>query len=135
MGTPGIEIVVGIGIFAAGLVAGILLGSARAGSAALESELREEREKSLAYRDAVAKHFGSSGDMFRDMTPQYATIYAHMAEGARDLSADREPRIGQAISDPALRLVAAPSEDEAAQPEDQSAKLAAEDPSAQASSA
>jgi uncharacterized membrane-anchored protein YhcB (DUF1043 family) len=139
VGTPGIEIAVAIGIFAAGLAAGILLGRARGSSAermrALESELREEREKSEAYQDSVAKHFGGTSDMFRDMTRQYATLYAHLAEGARDLCADRVPEIGQGFSDPSLQLIAAPPEDEAAEPQDAGAEAAEESPAAQASSA
>ena len=141
MGSPGIELAVAIGIFAAGLLAGILLGRARSGSAArmraLETELREERQRSEAYRDSVAKHFSGTSDMFRDMTRQYATIYTHLAEAARDLCADRVPEIGQGFFDPSLQLLGAPPSEEAA-PSDQgeSAEQAAEvRPAAQASSA
>ena len=45
--------------------------------------------------------------MFRDLTRQYATLYAHLAEGARELSPDQVPEIGRGYQDPALRIGAA----------------------------
>ena len=104
----GFEIVAGFALLALGMLGGVFLGE-RHGSKAdhireLERELESEREQGAAYREAVGKHFGSTSDLFRDLTRQYATLYAHLAEGARGLCPDQVPEIGRGYQDPALHI-------------------------------
>lgn len=70
---------------------------------ALEEALETERDLGEAYRASVSKHFDGTSDMFRDLTRQYASLYAHLAEGARELSED-VPELGRGYSDPALHI-------------------------------
>ena len=104
----GFEIVAGFALLAVGVLGGVFLGE-RHGTKALrirelERELESEREQRAAYRDSVGKHFGGTSDLFRDLTRQYATLYAHLAEGARELCPDQVPEIGRGYQDPALRI-------------------------------
>ena len=101
---------------AIGLVLGVAIGLVvmrlggrdwRSRIRALEAEYRDEREAHAAYRASVSKHFTDTSDLFRDLTRQYATLYAHLAEGARELSPDQVPEIGRGYQDPALRIGAA----------------------------
>ncbi len=107
----GFEIVAGFALLALGMLAGVFLGERHGTKAdrirALESELESERQQGATYREAVGKHFGGTSDLFRDLTRQYATLYAHLAEGARELSPDQVPEIGRGYQDPALRIGAA----------------------------
>ena len=98
-------VVVGAGLFAGGLVCGLLLaegGRANGRLRRLERELAEERERAAAYRDSVATHFGGTSDLFRDLTQQYSSLYAHLAEGARELCPDHAPELGNGFASPAL---------------------------------
>ncbi len=96
---PGIwEIAVGGTLFIAGfLLAFFTVGAdrrTRARVRALETDLLQERERRASYEDAVAKHFDRTSDLFREMTHQYSSLYAHLAEGARELCAERLPALG-----------------------------------------
>jgi uncharacterized membrane-anchored protein YhcB (DUF1043 family) len=95
-------VVVGSALFAGGLVLGLVLNGSPLASGRLrrlEQELREERERSAGYRESVAKHFGATSDLFRDLTRQYTGLYAHLAEGARELCPDRIPELGHGFSE------------------------------------
>ncbi len=98
------EIVFALALIVAGIATGLLV--ARRGETsrrkALEEELAQERAERTRYQDAVAQHFGKTSDLFRELTSQYSALYTHLAEGARDLCADRVPALGQGFSDPAL---------------------------------
>ena len=69
----------------------------------LEDALQTERDLAEAYRASVSKHFDGTSDMFRDLTRQYAALYAHLAEGARELS-EEVPELGRGYADPALQI-------------------------------
>jgi uncharacterized membrane-anchored protein YhcB (DUF1043 family) len=69
----------------------------------LEDALETERDLAEAYRASVSKHFDGTSDMFRDLTRQYAALYAHLAEGARELS-EEVPELGRGYADPALQI-------------------------------
>ncbi len=81
-----------LGVLAAGM--GLRGGRVRQ----LGRELREERERAAGYRDSVAKHFGDTSDRFRDLTREYTALYAHLAEGARELCAERVPQLGRGFA-------------------------------------
>jgi uncharacterized membrane-anchored protein YhcB (DUF1043 family) len=99
-------IALGGALFASGLVVGLLISYAgdrvRARVRVLERELADQREQNAAYQDAVGKHFGQTSDLFRDLTHQYTSLYAHLAEGARELCADRIPALGRGFGLPGL---------------------------------
>jgi uncharacterized protein len=98
------ELVFGIAMIVAGIASGILIGRRGESSRrqALEDELAKERAERTRYEDAVALHFGKTSDLFRELTTQYSALYTHLAEGARDLCADRLPTLGQGFNDPTL---------------------------------
>ncbi len=110
--TPGI---VEIALGAALLVAGALLGrqtarpdeGLRTRVRELEELLFEEREQRSSYEVAVAKHFGQTSDLFRDLTHQYTALYAHLAEGSRELVASRHAELAAGFDEPGL-LVPSP---------------------------
>lgn len=130
-----LEVAVGGGLFLAGLLVGLL--AARAGSRTrlrvreLEAELRHERESHASYQDSVVKHFDRTSDLFRDLTLQYTDLYAHLAEGARDLCADRLPSLAHGFGGPGLQIGpgAADSAPEPSSPDRDAAESDAEPPS------
>ncbi len=89
----------GLVTFAAGLAAGAWLSRAdrgpRARVAELETRVEQLGGRLQAEREAVAKHFDQTSELFRDLTRNYTALYAHLAEGARDLCPDRTPEIGR----------------------------------------
>ncbi len=105
-GTIGIQLAIAFGLLVGGLSAGLALARggprARARIQELELELRQSREESAAYRDQVGKHFSGTSDLFRDLTHQYTALYAHLAEGARDLCPDQVPALGRGVGAPPL---------------------------------
>ena len=102
----GIQLAIAFGLLVGGLAAGLALGRggsrARARIRELELELRQAREEQAAYRDQVGKHFSGTSDLFRDLTHQYTALYAHLAEGARDLCPDQVPALGRGMGAPPL---------------------------------
>jgi hypothetical protein len=94
----------GLVTFAAGLAMGAWLSRADRGARAriveLETEVEQLAARLTAERDAVAKHFDQTSDLFRDLTRDYTALYAHLAEGARDLCPDRIPEIGRGLGEP-----------------------------------
>ena len=50
----------------------------------------------------MGKHFSGTSDLFRDLTHQYTTLYAHLAEGARELCPDQVPSLGHGMGEPPL---------------------------------
>ena len=102
----GIQLVIAFGLLVGGLAAGLVLGRggsrARARIRELELEVRQAREEQAAYRDQVGKHFSGTSDLFRDLTHQYTALYAHLAEGARDLCPDQVPALGRGMGAPPL---------------------------------
>jgi hypothetical protein len=129
MGLEPLQIAIAVGLLAAGALIGFLSGRRGGGALArrirlLETELREERDRSAAYRESVAKHFSGTSDLFRDLTREYAALYAHLAEGARDLSGGAVPEIGRGYADPSLRIGAGAADPEPSRPP-ASEKLAA----------
>lgn len=95
------EIAVGCGIFAAGILVGLFASrfgrGVRGRIHRLEKELSQEREASRHYSQTVAEHFERTSDLFRELTHKYTALYTHLAEGARNLCADRAPTIGDAF--------------------------------------
>jgi uncharacterized membrane-anchored protein YhcB (DUF1043 family) len=142
---PGVLVL--LGVFLIGLGAGIFLrrggirtaraeaerlsadlGLTRAQLAAAEETLREARHELESQRSAVAKHFERTSDLFRDLTRQYTALYAHLAEGARELCPDQRIAIASGFGEavPALGPRAElRSDDEAASREQAEAQLAA----------
>ncbi len=71
-------------------------------AATLEAELASAASALSSYRGEVEKHFGQTSDLFRDLTRQYTTLYAHLAEGARDLCVEQVPELGRGLAAPLL---------------------------------
>ena len=86
------EIAIGVALLVAGLLIGLFIGRSRSDAGTrirdLEREVERLRQEGASYREAVAKHFGDASEKFRDLTRQYAHLYKHLAEGARDLCGD-----------------------------------------------
>jgi hypothetical protein len=102
-----LEIAVGAGLLLVGLGLGFFLGRRGQSGArlrTLENELRAERETGQSYRDSVVKHFDSTSDQFRDLTRLYAGLYAHLAEGARELCGESVPELGRGFGEPGLGI-------------------------------
>ncbi len=122
----GLQLGIAVALLGGGVAAGLILG--RAGSRAraqireLELQLRETQEEHAAYRDQVAKHFAGTSDLFRDLTHQYTTLYAHLAEGARDLCPDRVPELGRGLGEPSLVPSAAGTAAPSAPPESEASE-------------
>jgi len=101
-----IEILIGVGLFGLGVGLGLWL---RRGDRAahqrveeLELELLRARGRLEEHRDQVVKHFEQTSDLFRDLTEDYTALYAHLAQGARDLCPDQVPGIGRGFAGPLL---------------------------------
>ena len=96
-------------IFAAGLGLGVWLrrpnAKTRGRIASLETELLDARAQLESQRAGVAKHFERTGELFRDLTGQYTALYAHLAEGARELCPDPNELLGRGFAElpPALK--------------------------------
>ncbi len=103
----------GLVVFAAGLAAGAWLNrshrAARERIAELETQAEQLEARLLGEREAVAKHFDRTSDLFRDLTRDHTALYAHLAEGARDLCPERTPEIGRGLAE-LPGLTAGPSE-------------------------
>ena len=84
-----------IGVFAAGVAAGVALHARtarpRERERRLEDELAAERQAFVAYRSQVQGHIDQTAHLFRDLTNQHAALYTHLAQAARELApaADR----------------------------------------------
>ena len=69
-----------------GLLAGFMIATSRMRAQAggkTPEELKQEMEE---YRSKVDEHFVGTNDLLKGLTEQYRQVYAHMANGARDLS-------------------------------------------------
>jgi hypothetical protein len=104
--------VLGAGLFAAGFGAGWWLCRDREARRAerLGAELEEARREYAGYRQQVEKHFAQTSDLFRDLTHQYTALYAHLAEGTRDLCSSQVPALGRGFDLPALERGPRPSQ-------------------------
>lgn len=104
--------VLGAGLFAAGCGAGWWLCRDREARRAerLGAELDEARREYAGYRQQVEKHFAQTSDLFRDLTHQYTALYAHLAEGTRDLCSSQVPALGRGLDLPALERDPRPSQ-------------------------
>jgi uncharacterized membrane-anchored protein YhcB (DUF1043 family) len=104
-----------VAMFVVGLAAGAWLSqadrSARTRIAQLEDERAELQARVTAEREAVAKHFDQTGVLFRDLTRDYTALYAHLAEGARELCPDRTPELAEGLGTSPLALARGPGED------------------------
>jgi uncharacterized membrane-anchored protein YhcB (DUF1043 family) len=100
------------------------LGAARALLADAEEKRRAAEGELEAQRAAVAKHFERTSDLFRDLTRQYTALYAHLAEGARELCPDLAIPLGHGLTEPLLGA-GARADEEAASRERAEAQLAA----------
>ncbi len=109
------QIVLGMALFVLGVVVGLLAArggeGARAQARRLEEELAESRERLAGYEDQVAKHFAQTSELFGDLTRQYTAVWDHLAEGSRDLCAERVPALGRGFSDAPRLLTQPPSTD------------------------
>ncbi len=97
------QIVLGLALFVLGVVVGLLAArggeGARAQARRLEEELAEARERLASYEDQVAKHFAQTSELFGDLTRQYTAVWDHLAEGSRELCAERVPALGRGFAD------------------------------------
>ena len=97
------QIVLGMALFVLGVVVGLLAArggeGARAQARRLEEELAEARERLAGYEDQVAKHFAQTSELFGDLTRQYTAVWDHLAEGSRELCAERVPALGRGFAD------------------------------------
>jgi len=97
------QIVLGLALFVLGVVVGLLAArggeGARAQARRLEEELAEARERLAGYEDQVAKHFAQTSELFEDLTRQYTAVWDHLAEGSRELCAERVPALGRGFAD------------------------------------
>jgi uncharacterized membrane-anchored protein YhcB (DUF1043 family) len=91
-----------------------------------ESLLRAQRELE-AQRSAVTKHFARTSELFGDLTRQYTALYAHLAEGARELCPGQRIPLGAGFAEPLLEAGPSPEpgSDEPATREQAEAQLAA----------
>ena len=109
------QIVLGMALFVLGVVVGLLAArggeGARAQARRLEEELAEARERLAGYEDQVAKHFAQTSELFGDLTRQYTAVWDHLAEGSRELCAERVPALGRGFAD-VPRLLTQTSETE-----------------------
>jgi uncharacterized membrane-anchored protein YhcB (DUF1043 family) len=142
---PGVLVL--LGVFLIGLGAGVFLrrggvrtaraeaerlsldlGLTRTQLAAAEETVRATRQELESQRSAVAKHFERTSDLFRDLTRQYTALYAHLAEGARELCPEQRIAIASGFAE-AVPAVGPRAElhgdDEAASREQAEAQLAA----------
>ena len=109
------QIVLGTALFVLGVVVGLLAArggeGARARARRLEEELDHARERMASYEDQVAKHFAQTSELFGDLTRQYTAVWDHLAEGSRQLCAERVPSVGRGFSDVPRLLTDAPPPD------------------------
>jgi hypothetical protein len=107
-----LEIALGIGLLAVGILVGRWIrhrsSPLQARIEELDQLLAEERERRTAYEAAVGKHFDQTSDLFRDLTQQYTVLYAHLAEGSRELCGDRQVALGRGFDLPGLSPGEAP---------------------------
>src|SRR5262245_64260866 len=87
----------GVALIAVGLVLG-LFGTpgdskSRKRVRELEDELERLRQQQERYRESVAQHFGRTSDIFRNLTGDYRALYAHLADGARNLASEEVPAL------------------------------------------
>jgi uncharacterized membrane-anchored protein YhcB (DUF1043 family) len=116
--TGWMQIAIAAGLLVGGVLLGLLLArggkGARARARRLEKELRQAQELLASYQDQVAKHFVQTSDLFGDLTRQYTAVWDHLAEGARDLCAERVSALGRGFNDaPQLLTNTPPPEAEA----------------------
>jgi hypothetical protein len=111
-----LEIALGIGLFALGALIGLWIrrreSPLRARIRELDALLSEERELRSAYEAAVGKHFEQTSDLFRELTQQYTALYAHLAEGSRELCGDRPIPLARGFELPGLSPGEVPAPDE-----------------------
>jgi hypothetical protein len=109
-----LEVLIGVGLFGLGLGVGFLFRrsdrTAQRRVEELELELLKARGRLEEHRDQVVKHFEQTSDLFRDLTEDYTALYAHLAQGARDLCPDRVPAIGGGFAGPLLEGPPEPGE-------------------------
>ncbi len=100
------QIGIGVAAFVIGLGAGLALRRPdrrmKAQLEALRGELQESQRQHDQHRARVDKHFERTSDLFRDLTDQYTALYAHLAEGARELCSEGGPALGRGLNDPLL---------------------------------
>ncbi len=90
-------------MFLVGMCAGAWLRrsdrAARERVAELESEIEQLGSRLESEREAVAKHFDRTSELFGDLTREYTALYSHLAEGARELCPQRTPEIGRGLGE------------------------------------
>jgi uncharacterized membrane-anchored protein YhcB (DUF1043 family) len=104
------------------------LDAARAQLADAGEQLAAARRELESQRTAVAKHFERTSDLFRDLTHQYTALYAHLAEGARELCPEQRIPLASGFSAPPIGIApdgAARGDEELASREQAEAQLAA----------
>lgn len=116
--TGWMQITIAAGLLVGGVLLGLILArggkGARARARRLEKELRQAQELLASYQDQVAKHFVQTSGLFGDLTRQYTAVWDHLAQGARDLCAERVPALGGGFNDaPRLLTNTPPPEAEA----------------------
>ncbi|MBW2281345.1 MAG: DUF1043 family protein [Deltaproteobacteria bacterium] len=110
MGGEWAPIAAAVVMFLAGMCAGAWLRrpdrGARARVVELERDLEQLASRLHSERESVTKHFDRTSDLFRDLTREYTTLYAHLAEGARELCPQRTPEIGRGLGGDLAALTA-----------------------------
>ena len=91
-----------LGAAALGLLQRRSGGAVREREEQLGVELEEAREELEAQRAEIAKHFGETSDLFRDLTEQYTRLYAHLSEGAREFCPEDVTALGGGFDSPLL---------------------------------
>lgn len=81
---------------------GVDLDLARAQLVDAGEKLAAAQRQLESQRAAVAKHFDRTSDLFRDLTHQYTALYAHLAEGARELCPDQRIPLGGGFGGPLI---------------------------------
>ena len=116
-----LEVALGIGLLAVGILVGRWIrhrsSPLQARIEELDQLLAEERERRTAYEAAVGKHFEQTSDLFRDLTQQYTVLYAHLAEGSRELCGERQVALGRGFDLPGLSPGEAPPPEAESAPE------------------
>ncbi|MEQ8660354.1 MAG: DUF1043 family protein [Gammaproteobacteria bacterium] len=102
-------VITAVVLFGLGILTGYLFASTRArleGGGRTPAELKRDLDD---YQERVDDHFVTTNELLGRLTAQYREVYAHMANGARELCRNNEARIDDhlALAAPAAERAAA----------------------------
>ena len=125
-----LTVVVGLGCFLVGVGCTLLFTARDRGgrrrATALEEELATAKEELTRHRGRVERHFERSAEIFGELTRQHASLYAHLAESARELCPERQPGLPSELRG----LLDRPREDRSEEAEESLPASTAPEPSA-----